>query len=42
MADLKDDVLTALGKIVGPEGAPLPATGKLSEILQPSTAILLP
>jgi ATP-binding protein involved in chromosome partitioning len=33
MADLKDDVLTALGKIVGPEGAPLPATGKLSEIV---------
>ncbi len=33
MADLKDDVLTALGKIAGPEGAPLPATGKLSEIV---------
>jgi ATP-binding protein involved in chromosome partitioning len=30
---LKDDVLAALGKISGPDGAPLPATGKLSEIV---------
>src|SRR5271155_4870345 len=33
MADLKDDVLAALGKISSPDGAPLPATGKLSEIV---------
>src|SRR3984957_17798329 len=33
MAALKDDVLAALGKISGPDGAPLPATGKLSEIV---------
>jgi ATP-binding protein involved in chromosome partitioning len=30
---LKDDVLAALGKISGPDGVPLPATGKLSEIV---------
>src|ERR1700758_5295178 len=29
----KDDVLAALGKIAGPEGVPLPATGKLSDIV---------
>jgi ATP-binding protein involved in chromosome partitioning len=33
MAALKDDVLAALGKVFGPDGAPLPATGKLSEIV---------
>ncbi len=33
MAGLKDDVLKALGKVSGPDGAPLPATGKLSEIV---------
>jgi ATP-binding protein involved in chromosome partitioning len=33
MADLKDDVIAALGKIASPDGAPLPATGKLSEIV---------
>src|SRR5271168_998835 len=33
MANLKDDVLAALGKISGPDGAPLPTTGKLSEIV---------
>ncbi|MGB6446608.1 MAG: iron-sulfur cluster assembly protein, partial [Xanthobacteraceae bacterium] len=33
MAALKDDVLTALGKISGPDGVPLPASGKLSEIV---------
>jgi ATP-binding protein involved in chromosome partitioning len=29
----KDEVLAALGKISSPDGAPLPATGKLSEIV---------
>ncbi len=33
MAALKDDVVTALGKVLSPDGAPLPATGKLSEIV---------
>jgi ATP-binding protein involved in chromosome partitioning len=33
MTGLKDDVLKALGKVSGPDGAPLPATGKLSEIV---------
>jgi ATP-binding protein involved in chromosome partitioning len=33
MAALKDDVLAALGKVSGPDGAPLPATGKLSDIV---------
>ena len=33
MAALKDDVLAALGKVPGPDGAPLPATGKLSDIV---------
>jgi ATP-binding protein involved in chromosome partitioning len=33
MAGLNDDVLKALGKVSGPDGAPLPATGKLSEIV---------
>ena len=33
MTASKDDVLAALGKISGPSGAPLPATGKLSEIV---------
>src|SRR5271156_876059 len=33
MATLKDDVLAALGKICSPDGAPLPATGKLSDIV---------
>jgi ATP-binding protein involved in chromosome partitioning len=33
MATLKDDVLAALGKVSGPDGAPLPATGKLSDIV---------
>ena len=31
MTDLKDDVLAALGKISGPDGSALPASGKLSE-----------
>jgi ATP-binding protein involved in chromosome partitioning len=33
MTALKDDVLAALGKVSGPDGAPLPATGKLSDIV---------
>jgi ATP-binding protein involved in chromosome partitioning len=33
MADLKDDVRTALDKVSGPDGAALPASGKLSEIV---------
>ena len=33
MALSKDDVLAALGKISSPDGVPLPATGKLSEII---------
>ncbi len=33
MAGLEDDVLKALGKVSGPDGAPLPASGKLSEIV---------
>ena len=33
MSTSKDDVLAALGKIASPEGVPLPATGKLSDIV---------
>ncbi|MGB6749722.1 MAG: Mrp/NBP35 family ATP-binding protein [Xanthobacteraceae bacterium] len=33
MTDLKDDVLAALGKICGPDGSALPASGKLSEVV---------
>jgi ATP-binding protein involved in chromosome partitioning len=33
MAVSKDDVLAALGKITSPDGGPLPATGKLSDIV---------
>jgi ATP-binding protein involved in chromosome partitioning len=33
MTSLKDDVIAALGKIASPDGTPLPATGKLSEIV---------
>ena len=33
MSPSKDDVLAALGKIASPEGVPLPATGKLSDIV---------
>src|ERR1700722_8502671 len=33
MTSLKDDVIAALGKITSPDGTPLPATGKLSEIV---------
>src|SRR5690242_9115433 len=33
MSTSKDNVLAALGKIASPEGVPLPATGKLSDII---------
>ncbi len=33
MAQLKQDVLDALGKVSSPDGSALPATGKLSEII---------
>src|SRR5580698_1679628 len=33
MAVLKDDVLAALGKVLGPDGKPLPGTGTLSDIV---------
>ena len=33
MSTSKDDVLAALGRIASPEGVPLPATGKLSDIV---------
>jgi ATP-binding protein involved in chromosome partitioning len=33
MSTSKDDVVAALGKIASPQGVPLPATGKLSEIV---------
>ena len=33
MSTSKDDVLAALGKLASPEGVPLPATGKLSDIV---------
>jgi len=33
MAAMKDDVLRALAAVSGPDGTPLPATGKLSEIV---------
>jgi len=33
MASLKDEVLSKLGAVAAPDGRPLPATGKLSEIV---------
>src|SRR5580693_9314696 len=33
MANQKDDVLAALGKVPAPDGTPLPATHKLSDIV---------
>ncbi len=33
MAPVKDDILNALAEVRGPDGTPLPATGKLSEIV---------
>jgi ATP-binding protein involved in chromosome partitioning len=41
MTDLKDDVLAALGKISGPDGAALPATGKLSDIVASDGKVFL-
>src|SRR5271170_5865794 len=41
MADLKDDVTAALGKISSPDGAPLPVTGKLSEIVASDGKVFL-
>src|SRR5271156_1832199 len=41
MADLKDDVIAALGKISSPDGAPLPVTGKLSEIVASDGKVFL-
>ena len=41
MTDLKDDVLAALGKISGPDGSALPATGKLSEIVASDGKVFL-
>ena len=33
MAVTKDEVLAALGKVAAPDGAPLPKTGTLSDIV---------
>jgi len=42
MTDLKDDVLVALGKVRSPDGsAPLPATGKLSDIVATAGKVFL-
>jgi ATP-binding protein involved in chromosome partitioning len=41
MADLKDDVLAALGKVSSPDGSALPATGKLSEIVASDGKVFL-
>jgi ATP-binding protein involved in chromosome partitioning len=41
MTDLKDDVLTALGKVSGPDGSALPTTGKLSEIVASDGKVFL-
>ncbi|MGC1540759.1 MAG: iron-sulfur cluster assembly protein, partial [Xanthobacteraceae bacterium] len=41
MTDLKDDVLAALGKISSPDGAALPATGKLSDIVASDGKVFL-
>ncbi|HEX4041494.1 MAG TPA: iron-sulfur cluster carrier protein ApbC [Xanthobacteraceae bacterium] len=38
---LKDDVLTALGKVSSPTGAPLPATGKLSDVVASDGKVFL-
>ena len=38
---LKDDVLSALGKVSGPDGSALPATGKLSEIVASDGKVFL-
>ncbi len=41
MTDLKDNVLAALGKISSPDGSPLPATGKLSDIVASDGKVFL-
>jgi ATP-binding protein involved in chromosome partitioning len=41
MTDLKDDVLAALGKVASPDGSPLPATGKLSDIVASDGKVFL-
>jgi ATP-binding protein involved in chromosome partitioning len=41
MTDLKDDVLAALEKVSGPDGSPLPATGKLSDIVASDGKVFL-
>ncbi|MGB7035111.1 MAG: iron-sulfur cluster assembly protein, partial [Xanthobacteraceae bacterium] len=38
---LKDDVLSALGKVSSPDGAALPASGKLSEIVASDGKVFL-
>ncbi len=38
---LKDDVLAALGKVSSPEGSPLPATGKLSDVVASDGKVFL-
>ncbi|MGA8078545.1 MAG: iron-sulfur cluster assembly protein, partial [Xanthobacteraceae bacterium] len=38
---LKDDVLSALGKVASPDGAALPATGKLSDIVASDGKVFL-
>jgi ATP-binding protein involved in chromosome partitioning len=41
MTDLKDDVLATLGKISGPDGSALPASGKLSEVVASDGKVFL-
>ena len=41
MTDLKDDVLAALGKICGPDGSALPASGKLLEVVASDGKVFL-
>jgi ATP-binding protein involved in chromosome partitioning len=41
MTELKDDVAAALGKVPSPDGVPLPATGKLSEIVASDGKVFL-
>ena len=38
---VKDDVLAALGKVLGPDGKPLPATGTLSDIVATDGKVFL-
>jgi ATP-binding protein involved in chromosome partitioning len=41
MAPLKDDVLAALGKILSPDGKPLPASGTLSDVIVTDSKVFL-